>query len=106
MIGGPGAFARRFDVNGHVNNLAYLRWMQDSATAHSAAFAGEALTVLTWLRARGAHSRRVQVRVPARARRKGRAAGTCITGIEELGSDATFRRAEKSRLSPISESRV
>jgi acyl-CoA thioester hydrolase len=25
------------DVNGHVNNLAYLRWMQDSAIAHSAA---------------------------------------------------------------------
>lgn len=25
------------DVNGHVNNLAYLRWMQDGATAHSAA---------------------------------------------------------------------
>jgi acyl-CoA thioester hydrolase len=25
------------DVNGHVNNLAYVRWMQDAATAHSAA---------------------------------------------------------------------
>lgn len=25
------------DVNEHVNNLAYLRWMQDVATAHSAA---------------------------------------------------------------------
>jgi acyl-CoA thioester hydrolase len=25
------------DVNQHVNNLAYLRWMQDAATAHSAA---------------------------------------------------------------------
>ena len=25
------------DVNQHVNNLAYLRWMQDVATAHSAA---------------------------------------------------------------------
>ena len=25
------------DVNRHVNNLAYLRWMQDAATAHSAA---------------------------------------------------------------------
>jgi acyl-CoA thioester hydrolase len=25
------------DVNEHVNNLAYLRWMQDAATAHSAA---------------------------------------------------------------------
>ena len=25
------------DVNRHVNNLAYLRWMQDVATAHSAA---------------------------------------------------------------------
>ena len=23
------------DVNRHVNNLAYLRWMQDAATAHS-----------------------------------------------------------------------
>jgi acyl-CoA thioester hydrolase len=25
------------DVNGHVNNLEYLRWMQDAATAHSTA---------------------------------------------------------------------
>ncbi len=25
------------DINQHVNNLAYLRWMQDIATAHSAA---------------------------------------------------------------------
>ena len=25
------------DLNRHVNNLAYLRWMQDVATAHSAA---------------------------------------------------------------------
>ena len=25
------------DILGHVNNLAYLRWMQDSAVAHSAA---------------------------------------------------------------------
>lgn len=25
------------DVNEHVNNLAYLRWMQDAATAHSQA---------------------------------------------------------------------
>jgi acyl-CoA thioester hydrolase len=25
------------DVNEHVNNLAYLRWMQDAATAHSEA---------------------------------------------------------------------
>jgi acyl-CoA thioester hydrolase len=25
------------DINRHVNNLAYLRWMQDVATAHSAA---------------------------------------------------------------------
>lgn len=25
------------DVNGHVNNLEYLRWMQEIATAHSAA---------------------------------------------------------------------
>ncbi|NTU83262.1 MAG: acyl-CoA thioesterase [Chloroflexales bacterium] len=25
------------DINGHVNNLEYLRWMQEIATAHSAA---------------------------------------------------------------------
>ena len=25
------------DVNGHVNNLEYLRWMQEVATRHSAA---------------------------------------------------------------------
>jgi acyl-CoA thioester hydrolase len=65
------------DVNGHVNNLAYLRWMQDAAIAHSAArgwpverylaagtgwvvrshfieyllpaFAGEELCLLTWV---------------------------------------------------------
>ena len=65
------------DVNGHVNNLEYLRWMQEVAKAHSdaqgwtldryeetrtswvvrshaidylrPAFAGERLTVLTWI---------------------------------------------------------
>jgi len=64
------------DVNGHANNLEYLRWMQDAATGHTAAqgwperyletrttwvirshlieylrpaFAGEALAVLTWI---------------------------------------------------------
>lgn len=65
------------DVNGHVNNLAYLQWMQDSAIAHSSAqgwplaryqqvragwvvrshyieylrpaFAGERLLLLTWV---------------------------------------------------------
>jgi acyl-CoA thioester hydrolase len=65
------------DVNGHVNNLAYLQWMQDGATAHSAAqgwplerylalgagwvvrshfieyllpaFAGERLSLVTWV---------------------------------------------------------
>jgi acyl-CoA thioester hydrolase len=80
----PGVFAHSFaipaasmDGNGHVNNLEYLRWMQEIAMAHSAArgwdlarygeagsswvvgshaieylrpaFAGEELTVLTWI---------------------------------------------------------
>ncbi|WP_291272202.1 acyl-CoA thioesterase [Geothrix sp.] len=80
----PGVFARTFavpesaiDGNGHVNNLEYLRWMQDIATAHSdaqgwtlaryaetqtswvirshtidylrPAFVGETITVLTWI---------------------------------------------------------
>ncbi|MCX9155988.1 acyl-CoA thioesterase [Niveibacterium sp. 24ML] len=65
------------DLNGHVNNVEYLRWMQEAATLHSAncgwdvdrylqtgsswvvrshqvdylrpAFAGDALTVITWV---------------------------------------------------------
>jgi acyl-CoA thioester hydrolase len=65
------------DVNGHVNNLAYLQWMQEAAIEHSArqgwpleryqqggtawvvrshfieyllpAFAGESLALLTWV---------------------------------------------------------
>ena len=69
--------AASMDGNGHVNNLEYLRWMQGIAMAHSdaqgwdlarygvagsswvvrshaieylrPAFAGEALTVLTWI---------------------------------------------------------
>ena len=80
----PGVFAHTFtipaaamDGNGHVNNLEYLRWMQEVATAHSdaqgwtraryqatrtswvirshaieylrPAFAGETLTMLTWI---------------------------------------------------------
>lgn len=39
-----GIFSRRFtvpesaiDINGHVNNLEYLKWMQEIALAHSAA---------------------------------------------------------------------
>ena len=69
--------AAAIDVNGHANNLEYLRWMQEAAKAHSDAqgwtqgryeetrttwvvrshaidylrpsFAGERLTVLTWI---------------------------------------------------------
>jgi acyl-CoA thioester hydrolase len=65
------------DVNGHVNNLEYLRWMQEVATAHSSAhgwtmeryhetrtswvvrshhidylrpaFAGDTISLLTWI---------------------------------------------------------
>lgn len=71
------------DMNGHVNNVEYLRWMQDAALLHSAAqggaaatkavgatwvvrthqieyfrpaFAGEHIIVLTWV----ANMRRVQ----------------------------------------------
>ena len=71
------------DVNGHVNNLEYLRWMQDAAILHSdsqgctkvteasgatwvvrmhrveylrPAFAGEQIIVLTWV----SNFRRVQ----------------------------------------------
>jgi acyl-CoA thioester hydrolase len=71
--------AEAIDVLGHVNNLEYVRWMQDVATEHSAAqgwpleryvalgagwfvrrhtvdylrpaFAGDALTLLTWVAA-------------------------------------------------------
>ena len=69
--------AASIDVNGHVNHLEYLRWMQDAAVGHSAArgwpleryqetgtawvvrthsieylrpaFAGDALRLLTWV---------------------------------------------------------
>jgi acyl-CoA thioester hydrolase len=72
------------DVNGHVNNLAYLRWMQDVAIQHSSeqgwsleryqaagtgwvvrshfieylspAFQGESLTLLTWVTGFKRHS--------------------------------------------------
>jgi len=71
------------DMNGHVNNVEYLRWMQDAALLHSSAqggtaatkaaqatwvvrthqieyfrpaFAGEQIVVLTWV----ANVRRVQ----------------------------------------------
>jgi acyl-CoA thioester hydrolase len=72
------------DVNGHVGNLAYLNWMQDAATAHSAAqgwpleryraagagwfvrshfieylrpaFAGDTLLLYTWVRTLKGHS--------------------------------------------------
>lgn len=71
------------DLNGHVNNIEYLRWMQAIATSHSAAcgwtlerylqtqsswvvrshrieylrpvFAGQTLLLLTWIAAIGQH---------------------------------------------------
>ncbi len=74
------------DVNRHVNNLAYLRWMQDVAIQHSSeqgwpleryqaaatgwvvrshfieylapAFLGESLTILTWVTDLRRHSSR------------------------------------------------
>lgn len=76
--------AESIDVNGHVNNLEYLRWMQEVATRHSAAqgwgrerylqtrtswvirshsieylrpaFAGDALALLTWISGFAGHS--------------------------------------------------
>jgi acyl-CoA thioester hydrolase len=75
------ALPEAIDVNGHVNNLEYLRWMQEVATAHSAAqgwdparyretrsswvirshaieylrpaFAGDAILLATWIAAFG-----------------------------------------------------
>lgn len=72
------------DALGHVNNLEYLRWMQDAATSHSAAqgwpleryietgmswfvrshfieyvspaFQGDTLTVHTWVKGMGSRS--------------------------------------------------
>lgn len=75
------------DVNGHVSNIEYVRWMQDAATAHTAsegwtlgryrdqraiwvvrthtinylrpAFAGDHLEMFTWIASvRDCHSRR------------------------------------------------
>jgi acyl-CoA thioester hydrolase len=71
------------DVNGHVNNLEYLRWMQEVATRHSAAqgwpverylktrtswvvrshhieylraaFAADSISILTWIAGFGEH---------------------------------------------------
>jgi acyl-CoA thioester hydrolase len=76
--------ADAIDVNGHVNNLAYLRWMQDVAIQHSTAegwpaaryralgsvwvvrshfieylapaFEGETLSLLTWVAGYRRHS--------------------------------------------------
>jgi acyl-CoA thioester hydrolase len=76
--------AEAIDVNGHVNSLAYLRWMQEVAIQHSTeqgwpveryqaagtgwvvrshfieyllpAFAGESLTLLTWVTGFNRHS--------------------------------------------------
>ncbi|WP_306590079.1 thioesterase family protein [Geothrix sp. 21YS21S-4] len=56
----PGLFLRTFavpeaaiDVNGHANNLEYLRWMQEAATAHSDAggwtLARYQATATTWM---------------------------------------------------------
>lgn len=56
----PGVFTRTFavpgaaiDANGHANNLEYLRWMQEAATAHSDArdrtLAREAEAGATWV---------------------------------------------------------
>ncbi|MEJ2216818.1 MAG: acyl-CoA thioesterase [Gemmatimonadota bacterium] len=72
------------DANGHVNNLEYLRWMQEVATAHSAAqgwpverylatglswfvrshfieyvspaFEGDTLSIYTWVKGMGSRS--------------------------------------------------
>ena len=40
------------DVNGHVNNLEYLRWMQDAAILHSDSQGGTKVTTeagATWV---------------------------------------------------------
>src|ERR1041384_7788569 len=43
------------DDQGHVNNVIYVRWMQDAAAAHWQAVDGERLLARTWVgEARGA----------------------------------------------------
>lgn len=40
--------ASAIDENGHVNNVAYLQWMQEIATEHYAALGGPDKRVGTW----------------------------------------------------------
>jgi acyl-CoA thioester hydrolase len=43
---------RVIDANGHVNNVAFVQWMQDAAVAHSDAVGGTEMTKrlnLTWV---------------------------------------------------------
>jgi acyl-CoA thioester hydrolase len=71
IVDGPGVFAQTFSIPehaidelGHVSNLKYIAWMQDIAIQHSAAkgwpverylenirpaFAGETITLQTWV---------------------------------------------------------
>jgi acyl-CoA thioester hydrolase len=107
------------DVNGHVNNLEYIRWMQDSAVLHSEsqgctkativagatwvvrthhikylrpAFAGEEIIVLTWV----ADFRRVQ---SLRKYRIVRIADNTV--LVEGETDWVFVDAKTGRLRPI-----
>jgi len=107
------------DVNGHVNNIEYLRWMQDAAVFHSdvqgctkatiaakatwvvrthhikylrPAFAGEEIVVLTWV----ADFRRVH------SLRKYRIVRIIDnTVLVEGETDWVFVDAQNSRLRPI-----
>jgi acyl-CoA thioester hydrolase len=77
------------DINGHVNNLEYIRWMQEIATAHSAA---QGWDLARYQQARTSwviRSHRIEYLRPAFAGER-ILLGTWIAGFEEQASPRKY----------------
>lgn len=90
----PQLFHHEFDVppaaidaNGHVNNIEFVRWMQDAAVAHSDAVGCTAATTAagaTWV----VRSHHIEYRRPAFAGERIR----CVTWVENARRSFSLRK--------------
>jgi acyl-CoA thioester hydrolase len=83
------------DANGHANNVEFVRWMQDAATAHADAVGCTAATLAagaTWV----ARSHRIEYRRPALAGDRVRV----VTWVENVRRSFSMRRYRFERTSP------
>jgi acyl-CoA thioester hydrolase len=93
--------ASAIDANGHANNVEFVRWMQDAATAHADAAGCTAATLVagaTWV----VRSHRIEYRKAVLAGERVRV----VTWVENVRRAFSLRRYRFERLNASGEAEV